>query len=211
MKNINEQKVLNLTPSTTKQEISKTTINKAQKDKTITNCKSFGNSWELFTKANTTLSFCYQPVWGKVTIKEAQIDPNMKVGKMYYVSFDKLKNKEHILISYSTPDFKRTGARDTWPDFEWSKLDFNKDVSQLVSLLPELINAKGLKLIANNKQVLKVNGEIQLMGDTTKTKMVDYFIPNVTINGKVYNLKIGSTAGMEDEADKVLESLTFEK
>ncbi len=182
---------------------------KNKQDKAIINCEILGKDWELFSGDNTTLSFCYKSVWGKVRVKETEIDPRARVGTMYYVDFPNLKDEDRISINYSTPDFKKTGSRDTSSVIDWSKLDFTKDSVQLVQLLSDSKDAKGVKLMINNKQVFKLYQEIMFLGEEKKTKTLDYYMPNVNIDGKLYNLSIKSSASMEDETDNLLESLTF--
>ncbi len=180
-----------------------------KQDKAIVNCEDLGEDWTLFNSDNTTLSFCYQPAWGRPMLKEIEIDPRARVGTMYYVDFVNLRDKDRVLISYSTPDFEKTGSRDTSNVTDWSKLDFNEDSAQMVQLLSDSENAKGVKLMINNKQVFKMYQEVVFLGEEKKTGILEYFMPNVNIDGNLYNLSIKSSASMENEADKLLESLTF--
>lgn len=170
-------------------------------------CSDLGSTWTLFSDEETTLSFCYKKSWGSTKLKESGISPEAKTGTIYYVSFTKSVNN-YPLVSYSTPDFLKLGDSDTPMVIDWQALDFSKSDSELVKLFRGE-NATVQKLTVNGKQVLKVHRDFVEPLSQERITPVDYFMPNVTINGETYNLHIIGSLEQESDMDLMLDSIRF--
>jgi hypothetical protein len=182
------------------------TVNQEQKALSLADCSKIGSSWALFSNNGTSLSFCYKTSWGSTELKETGISPAARKGTVYYVSFSKSINN-YPLISYSTLDFQKTGDNDVPAIIDWKALDFNKSETELARLFSE--NATAQKITVNDKQVLKAHSNFIEPLSQERVKSVDYFVPNIVINGTTYNLHILGSSEQEADLDKLLESMVF--
>lgn len=182
-------------------------VNQGQEARSLADCNNLGSSWTLFKNSGTSLSFCYKTMWGSTELKESGISPEAKVGTVYYISFSKSVNN-YPLISYSTLDFQKLGDSDVSPVIDWSALNFNKNETELARLFPNE-NATAQKLTVNGKQVLKVNRDFIEPLSQERITPLDYFMPNVVINGTTYNLHIIGSPEQEADLDKLLDSMVY--
>ncbi|HBD05199.1 TPA: hypothetical protein DCZ32_01950, partial [Candidatus Uhrbacteria bacterium] len=147
-------------------------------------------------------------------LKETGISPEAMVGTIYYISFSDapaqplVNNNPYPLISYSTLDFQTLGDSDVGPGMDWKALDFSKSETELALLFPNE-NATAQKLTVNGKQILKVNRDLIEPLSGERITPLDYFMPDVVINGATYNLHIIGSPEQEADLDKLLESMVF--
>ena len=87
-------------------------------------------------------------------------------------------------------------------------MDFSKSETELAYLFQDE-NAVTQKLTVKGKQVLKVNRDFVEPLSQERITPVDYFIPNVVINGTTYNLHIIGLSEQETDLNKLLESMVF--
>jgi hypothetical protein len=185
-----------------------TTVEHEQTTDQAVACGELDDSWALFQSDQTSLSFCYEKSWGKPSVKETSISPEARVGTIYHISFSASDNNQP-LISYSTPNYQRTGDSDVPRLIDWSQLDFSKSTTELAQLLPDSENSKAEKIIVNGKQVLKVYRDFLAMETEERITQFAYFMPDVIINGETYNLHITCSPSQEKQVDTLLQDLTF--
>ncbi len=187
-------------------------VEEEKESQPLDKCGKIDSSLALFSDSTTSLSFCYKASWGTPEVKESTTSPESKIGTVYYISFTKIVNKNRVydspLINYSTLDFELTGDRDGSPFMGWSEIDFDDNEAELVKLFPNQ-NAVVQKLIVNNRQALKVKSDFIHPLSEERITPLDYFMPNVVINGTAYNLHIIGSSEQETDLDKLLESMTF--
>ncbi|KKQ70874.1 MAG: hypothetical protein UT33_C0017G0011 [Candidatus Peregrinibacteria bacterium GW2011_GWC2_39_14] len=172
----------------------------------LADCRSLSPSWALFSDSETSLSFCYINSWGTAKFKETEISPAAKAGTIYYISFSESVN--YPLISYSTLDFKKLGDSDVPSVIDWKALDFSKSETELALLFPNE-KATVRKITVNSKQVLVVNRDFIEPLSQKRITPLDYFMPNVSINGTTYNLHLVGLSEQEAVLDKLLESMSY--
>jgi hypothetical protein len=182
-------------------------IEKEQEARSLADCNKLGSSWMLFSNSGTSLSFCYKTSWGTTELKETGISPEARKGTAYDISFSKPVNN-YTLISYSTLDFQRLGDSDVPPVIDWKALDFSKNEIELARLFRNE-NATAQKLTVNGKQVLKVNRDFIEPLSQERITPLDYFMPNVVLNGTTYNLHIIGSPEQETDLEKLLDSMIF--
>jgi len=182
-------------------------VNQGQEARSLADCSKLGASWTPFSNSKTSLFFCYKTPWGTTTLEETSISPKARKGTVYYVSFSKSVNNSP-LISYSTLDFQKLGDSDVPPVIDWEALDFSKSETKLAQLFPDE-NATAQKLTVNGKQVLKVNRDFVEPLSQKRITPLDYFMPNVVINGTAYNLHIVGSPKQEADLEKLLDSMVF--
>ena len=179
-----------------------------QKVSSLADCSNLSSSWALFSGNETSLSFCYQSAWGDLTVKETGSSQEARTGTVYYLVFPNSVNN-YPLISYSTLDYKRLGDSDVPPGLDWKGLDFDKSNSELALLFPDFENAIVQKFTVNGRQVLKVHRNFIEPLSQERITPVDYFMPDVTINGENYNLHIIFSPEQESDIDTLLETMSF--
>jgi len=174
--------------------------------RSLADCNYLGDSWELLEKEEISLKFCYKKEWGNAEVQE-MTGPN-RTGSMFRIGFS---SENYPIINYSTPDYRNLSAGDIPKQaIDWDALDFNKDALELARLLPFGIeNAVAKKLNVNGKNVLKTNRDYPDHLSGERFTPVDYFMPNVKINGSGYNLHIMSMLEQESDTDTLVKSLTF--
>ncbi|HBD05208.1 TPA: hypothetical protein DCZ32_01995 [Candidatus Uhrbacteria bacterium] len=188
--------------------------NQEQEARSLADCSELGSSWTQFSNSGTSLSFCYRTSWGTTELKETRISPEAKVGTIYYISFSDapaqplVNNNPYPLIGYSTLDFQSLGDSDVGPGMDWKALDFSKSETEL-ALLFRNQNATVQKLTVNGKQVLKVHSDSIEPLSQKRVTPLNYFMPNVVINGTTYNLHINGSPEQEADLDKLLGSMVF--
>ena len=182
-------------------------VNQEQEARSLADCSKLGSSWTPFSNNGTSLSFCYKNSWGATELKETGTSPEARVGTVYYISFSKSVNN-YPLISYSTLNFQRLGDSDVPPVINWKTLDFSKSETELARLFTDE-NATAQKLTINSKQVLRVKRNFIEPLSQERITPLDYFMPNVVINGATYNLHIIGSPEQETDLDKLLESMVF--
>ena len=181
--------------------------------RSIADCSKLGTEWELFKNDRTSLSFCYKNIWGNPDFTESGIDQKRWVGTfnsilpLRSVIDYKIKTNNFPMIVYSTLDFQLLGDNTTLPVVDWKESNFKSD-SELARLFPnDRISYTG-KLTVNGQKVLKVyrNYTVPLPNDRSQ---ISYFMPNVVISEKAYNLYVTGFPEQESDIENLLESMHF--
>lgn len=173
--------------------------------RSLTDCNKLGSSWTLSSNSGTSLSFCYKTSWGTSDLKETSISPEARKGTIYYISFSK-SVYNYPLISYSTLDFQKLGDSDVPLVIDWKALDYSKSETELARLFPNE-NATVQKINVNGKQILKVNRDFVEPLSQKRVTPLDYFMPNIIINGTAYNFHMIGSPEQEADLEKLLESM----
>jgi hypothetical protein len=163
-------------------------------------CSNIGADWSSFSNSHG-VSFCYPTAWGKGSTDETGISPSARIGTTFYTDFDK---GPFGLLAYSTMDFRKLGDSDV-PDFDWSIVDFTKSNADLKKAFHGTAVETTTLTIAGRK-VLRVQYDFlePLGGD--RWKSVDYYIPNVLIQGVAFNLHITAAPESLAAMEKLLET-----
>ena len=192
-------------------------VNQEPEVRLLADCSKLGSPWTRFENSGTSLSFCYKNSWGSPQLKQETLDPRGGKGSQWFITFPSaprvksVLGNQYPLINYESLDFQLTGDTDGTPFSAWASIDFNKSGSELARLLFSNENAAVKKLTVNGKQVLKVKSDLIEPLSQERITPLDYFIPNVVINGTTYNLHIIGGVEQEADLDKLLESMVFKK
>lgn len=158
-------------------------------------CKSLGDSWELFQSNEASLTFCYKKDWGNpiIDISEPRNDsPYVQTGTSHGISFS---NGGFPVIEYSTLDYLAKG-----PDMHSQNWD---KIAATMSNPKSSLGDATERIVVNGKQALKVRGLQQGEGFYS----IDYFVPKVSIGGRIYNLNIRYLPDIEKETDMLVRSM----
>jgi hypothetical protein len=188
-------------------------LEKKQEVRSLADCSKLGSSWTLFSNSGTSLSFCYKAPWGNPQLKEEAVDPKVGIGSTWFLTFptapSPMLGNQYPLISYQTLDYQLLGDTDAPPFSAWVSMDFNKSNSELARLFPDSQNATALKFTVNSRQVLKAKRDFVEPLSQERITPLDYFMPNVVIDGTSYNLHIIGALEQEADLDKLLNSMVF--
>ncbi len=178
---------------------------------TVVSCEDLGEDWVLFSDGNTSLTFCYQKVWGDVIFEETLVDASMRSGTEWFITFSdepaapSAINGKRLQLSYATLDYKGADAGHG-NAFDWSALNFELDESELATLFTEE-NVVISKLSVNGKNVLKVKKDFVEPLTQQPAKSLDYYLPNITINETPHNLRIAGAIEQEAQLDMLVETI----
>jgi len=180
-----------------------------QEARSLADCTNLDNSWSLFQSNKTSLSFCYKQAWGTPELKEGPVSKESYEGEIWFISFSKSTN-DYPLIRYRSKDFHMIGdtKNQSLSGAFFANPDFSKSESELARLFLNT-NATAQKLIINGQQVLKVKRNFIDPVSYDHIQSLDYFIPNVAINGTMYNLDMSGLSEQESDLGKLLESMRF--
>lgn len=172
-------------------------------------CAAMGESAALTEIEGTTLSFCTLPEWGALSVEETQIDPTMRTGSIWYLSFENME-VPGFLLSYQSKNFEKLGDRSGGPEFNFRAVDFSKTAGEIAEAIQgdeNPLNVDVLRL--GEKYVLRVR-ENRVLIDGSIRQAVDYYLPNVLINGKQHDLHIGTIPEYKGVAEQILETLVID-
>lgn len=190
------------------------TTNGVVKLVSVADCSHLDNTWTPFSNNETTLSFCYKKDWGESNLEETSISPQFLTGTTWFVTFSEAPHLKSVLrnsyplISYSTPDYKNTGDREG-QDFDWNSLDISNNNDEIAKLFSYADSVDIIKLDLNGNRAIKVKTELTEPFSEEFITPISYYVPNVTINNKPYNLQVMGGPEIESDLDTLIKTFNF--
>lgn len=157
------------------------------------------------TQIFSDFAFCQPSSWGEAKFEESGISKEAIIGNLYYLTFPQADF--YFQIQLESSDFQKLGDSDVSPLISWQDLDFSKSVLELSDLFPSYSSPTLQKIVIEKKEVLKAYFEYISPLSNEEVKQIHYYLPDIKVNKKSFNLIVISEPGKEKSIENLLKTL----
>lgn len=169
-------------------------------------CADLGDTWDTFAASEPTMTFCYLSSWGQPGFVMTTSTEQGREGEIYYIDFANTQGN-YPIISLSTLDYRNLGDSDIGPGISWRLIDFNKSETELEYLFVRSEDPNVEKMQIAGIDVMKVERNFDDPITGGRTTSIDYFIPDVMIDGEAYNVYVTCFPSQESAVEILLQTL----